>query len=86
MCRVWMDATEGHESEGVKRMDKKVCDRCGDTIKYPMMPNHFKLYAYYTKICFTRVHNDMYKSVEIDLCDKCRSDFEKWIENTKPTD
>ncbi len=67
-------------------MDKKVCDRCDATIKYPRMPNRLKRYSFYVKISLTRVKNEMYKSDEIDLCDKCLIDFEKWLNNTEMID
>ena len=83
MCQPAAPIRARRERKGVKRMDKKVCDRCNATIKYPRMPNRFKRYSFYIKICLTREINEVYRLDEIDLCDKCRIEFEKWLGNTE---
>lgn len=62
-------------------MLKKVCDRCGATIKYPEMRYTFKWHHHYTLIGLKKEMHQMVKSDEIDLCDNCWDGFVKWLES-----
>ena len=57
----------------------KICDRCGKTYNPPVSYMQAKLPKY--KITTFGRFPQMF--VEADLCDKCRDDFDAWINEFK---
>lgn len=58
----------------VQTMNAKKCDRCGELYEKNELDIRNPFRYIIKKDCYP--HPD---EIEIDLCDKCREDFKKWI-------
>lgn len=60
-------------------MLRRICEKCGATIEKPRQRNFVYFKPWYVEVRFFK-SNDQCFETTIDLCNRCRDLFDKWLE------
>ena len=60
-------------------MIQRICDKCGAVIEKPKRRNFIGYKPWYLKMSFFKANEQPENETSIDLCNRCRDEFEKWL-------